>query len=120
MKKIAIALAIIIPLSGCTSLASFTANVATELSSSTPTQVKTLADAERVATLATKAATIAVDTGKFSRAQLLQLQKLNDGLHVALVDLNAANKEGNSLVYAGFNAALDAFNAYATSQGIAH
>lgn len=115
-----LALTVLIATGGCTSIASGISTLATELSSSTPTQVRTLADAERVATLVTKAATVAVNTGKLTRAQLTQLDKLNEGVHAALSDLHQTQKEGGSLAYGAFNAALAAFNAYTTQQGIAH
>lgn len=115
-----IALSAAIGLGGCASIASGLSTIATNISSSTPTQVRTLAEAERVATLVTKAATVAVNTGTLSRAQLMELDKLNEGVHAALSDLNQTQKEGGSLAYGAFNAALDAFNAYTTQQGIAH
>ena len=71
-------------------------------------------------TLATKAADLYVTTGHPSRAVLIQIKSLSDGLHAALVTLERANADGKSLTFASFNAALQAFNAYATSAGIKH
>lgn len=120
MKRFLLVCALIVPLAGCASLAQSVSGIATSLSSSTPSQVTTLAEANQAATLVTKAVDIAVQTGKLDRGTLLELQVLNNDLHTALTSLNASNKEGNSLVYAAFNAALTAFNAYATKEGIAH
>ena len=121
MKQIkALFIAATLALGGCATIASGLATVATEISSSTPTQVRTLADAERVATLVTRAVTIAVNTGQLSKAQLVQIRTLSNGVYAALSDLHQTQREGGSLAYGAFNAALDAFNAYATKQGIAH
>lgn len=120
MKKLLLACALIIPLAGCASLAQTASGIATSLSSATPNQVTTLAEANQAATLVTKAVDVAVQTGKLDRGTLVELQTLNNSLHTALVNINSSNAEGNSLVYAAFNAALTAFNSYATQEGIAH
>jgi len=110
----AAALALATPLAGCATVA----NIATELSSSTPAQVTTLAEALQAATLVTNAVDIYVNTANPSRAVLLQLQALNNGLHTALVNLQAANAANQSLLMASFNEALGAFRSYATSRGV--
>lgn len=121
MKKLAIALlAVSLSLGGCTSLASGVSSLATELSSSTPSQVSTLAAAEQAATLITKSADLYVNTGSPNRAVLLEILNLSDALHTALGALEVANSAGNSLDYAAFNAALLAYQSYATNEGISH
>lgn len=96
-------------------LASTAASVAQNLSTATPTQVTTLAEAEQAATLVTQAADTYVTTANPSRAKLLQIKALSDAVHVALGNLEAANAAGNSLVFASFNSALQAFNSYAAA-----
>lgn len=124
MKKILIcAVLLCTPLltGGCTSIASGVASIATNLSSSTPSQVTTLADAVQAADTITKLADTYVTSGvTISKAQLLQMQALSNGVHTALVALEAANSAGQSLDYAAFNAALAAYNSYATTAGIQH
>ena len=107
-------------MSGCVGLASFATNVATSLSSSTPSQVTTLAEAEQAATLVTKAADVAVNTGKLNTGTLKEINALSDAVHAAIDDLEAANANGKSLNYAAFNAALKAYNAFMTSSAIPH
>jgi len=120
MRKIALALVLIIPLAGCTSVASFVASTAATMSSTTPTEVKTLAEAEQAATLVTRAVQLYVENGNPSRATLLEIKALSDGVHAAILELDAAQRTKKSLVFDSFNAALAAFNAYATAQGIKH
>lgn len=122
MKKLLVAGALSLALlaGGCASIAQGLGSIATELGSSTPTQVNTYADALNAAKLVTDAVDLYVNSANPNRATLLQLQKLNDGVHAALNSIGAANREGGSLVYGSFNAALAAFNAYATTQGVSH
>ena len=82
------------------------------------TDAKTLATALNLATGATKAVDLAVKNVDMSVATLQQLRVLNDGVHAALVSLQADQQAGRPLVFAGFNAAMDAFYAYANDQGI--
>ena len=117
---LAVALSAALIASGCTTLASAVSTVAQNVSSSTPTQVTTFADATAAADLVTRAVDVYVNTGNPSRATLLEIQALSNSVHAAFLDLQAANDKGQSLVFASFNASLSAFNAYATSQGIAH
>lgn len=121
MKRhlIAIGLALSLGLGGCAGFAQFVATTATDMSSSTPREVTTYAQATQAATLVTKAATLAVQVGKFDRATLVQLNALNEGVHAAWLSLKADNASGKSLTFGAFNAALDAFRAYATAKGVA-
>lgn len=105
---------------GCTTLAQWTAGAAQSLSSSTPTQVSTYADAVLAADGVTKLADTAVNTGKLSRPVLVEIGVLSDGVHNAFVAIKAANDAGQSLDFAALNAALAAWVSYTTSQGIAH
>ena len=111
-------IALSLALGGCTSTAEFFSNAATELSSSTPSQVTTLADAVSAATIVTNAADVAVQTGKLDRGTLIEIQALNEALHTALTVLETANSKGESLDYAAFNAALQAWDSYAVAKGI--
>lgn len=113
-------IAAMIGLSGCTTVASGVANIAATVAGSTPQQATTLSQAVQTATLVTKAADLAVNTGKLSHATLLELNSLSDGVHAALTNLEAANSAGQSLNFASFNAALSAWNAYTTANGISH
>lgn len=106
--------------SGCASVAQLGANIAQSVSSSTPSQVTTLAEAEQAATLVTNATDLYVNTAHPSSGVLMEIKSLSDGLHAALVTLEQANAAGKSLTFSSFNAALQAFNAYTTSQGIPH
>jgi len=116
MKILALILAASLAIcsTGCSSVAS----IATQLSSATPTQVSTLADAEIAATAIRQAVDIYVKNGAPSQATLLELQTLNNGLQNALIALRAANAANQSLLIAGFNEALDAFISYSTTKGV--
>lgn len=122
MKRalIALTLAAALGLGGCANLAAGLANVATSLSSSTPSQVTSLAEAQQAATLVTKGADAAVTSGKLNRATLLEINALSDGIHAAMGDLEAANAAGKSIDFAAFNAALSAYNSYMTANAISH
>ena len=113
-------LAVGLSLGGCTTVASEISTIATNLSSSSSSDVTTLSDAILAATVVTKATDVAVQTGKLDKGTLTQIKALNNGLHAALTDLENANAQGKSLSFAAFNAALDAWNAYATVKGIDH
>jgi hypothetical protein len=121
MKRLAVVvLALSLGLGGCTTLAAWVGDIAQFFSSSTPSQVSTLAAAVQADTLIATSIDTYVKTGVPSRAILLELQAIQKSLEAALSDLEAANTAGQSLDYAAFNAALAAFNSYATSQGISH
>jgi len=96
-----------------------TAAIVTQLTTQTPAQVTTLAEAEQAATLVTKAADLYVTSGAATPAQLAEIGKLSDAVHVALTALEADQTAGKSLVFDGFNAALAAFNAWQSSTGAA-
>lgn len=106
---------------GCSTLASVAAgvsNAAGKIAGPVQGQAKTLGDALQLADLATKATQVAVDTLPLRRAQLVQLNALNDSLHSALVSLEQANASGQALSFASFNAALSAWNTYAGQIGV--
>lgn len=107
-------------LGACAGTAQLVSNVATSLSTATPKQAATLAEALQVATLTTQAVDLYVTTASPSRATLVELQTLNEAVHTALVNLQAANAAGQSLAFAAFNEALSAFSAYATAKGVVH
>lgn len=111
---LAAALGIAVPLGACQTLT----QVATSFSTSTPKQVNTLAEALQAATLATLAVDAYVNATNPNRATLLELQTLNNSLHTALTNLQAANATGQSLAMASFNEALAAFRSYAANRGV--
>lgn len=121
MQKTLAALLLCVPLlGGCTTVAQFAAGAATSLSSSTPAEVRTYAEATQAATLATNAVDVAINVHKFDKATLTELSALNDGVHAAWLFLKADNDAGHSLVFGSFQAAFDAFSAYATAKGVSH
>lgn len=120
MKRLALAVALSLSLTGCVSLASGIANIAASVTSSTPSQVTTLSEAIQTATLATRAADVAVNTGKLSHATIIEINSLSDAIHAALGDLETANSQGKSLTFSSFNAALSAWNAYTTANAVPH
>lgn len=115
---IAVAILTIMPLTACQSVTKGAVNVAASLSGPTPTQARTLGQAEQAATLVTRAVDAAVNTGKLSRATLLKINSLSDAVHAALGDLQAANANNQSLNFAAFNAALDAWNTYTAANAL--
>jgi len=123
MKRFSIPILVLglgLGLSSCTTLAQWVGDITQFFSSSTPSQVSTLADAVAADTLVTMAIDVYVNTGTPNKATLQELQKINDTLLVALRQLEAASAAGQNLDYAAFNAALATFNSFATSQGIKH
>lgn len=116
--KLAIPLFAILSLTGCATVASDVASAATSLSSSTPSQVATLADADLAADTIVKLTKTAVDSGTLDAGELTEIQALRAGVRAALDTLNAANAKGQSLDFSAINAALDAYKAYATLKGI--
>lgn len=118
MKKVILALYLSVALTGCTTVAQLAGNVAVNMSSTASSDVTTLAEAEQAATLLTKAADFYVQNGNPDKAALLEIQQLSNSVHAALVSLEATNAKGGSLLFGSFNAAISAFNAYATVQGI--
>ncbi len=118
MKSVFLIVALALSLAGCTSMASGVATVATSMSTSTPAQVNTFADATAAATLATRTVDLAVTSLKLDKATLKELQTLNEAVHAAWLPLKDAVDKGQSPSFAAFNAALAAYQSYRTSQGI--
>lgn len=94
------------------SAGSAAATIAESTSTTIPNQATTLGQALQAATLVTKATDTYVTTANPSAAQLRQIKALSAGVHAALVHLEQENAAGHSLIFASFNAALQAFNAY--------
>lgn len=107
-------------LAGCANVAQVAANVAQATSTATPNQVTTLGDAVAVADGLTNATDVYATSGHPSRAVANQLSALSDGLHAAVKAWEGADAAHQSLAMASFNAALQAYNAYATSAGVKH
>lgn len=114
----AFAITAALALGGCATLTSTVAQLADHAASASPHQAATLAEALQAATLITRAVDLYVNVGNPDRATLVELKALNDAVHAALTDLEAADARGGSLTFGTFNAALDAFNAYATAKGV--
>lgn len=117
MRKSALFLTAIalLPLTGCKTIESDAASVAQNLSTATPTQVTTLAEAEQAVTLADTAADIYVKTGKATATQLTEIKALATGVHSSLLALESANASGKSLAFSSFNAALQGYDAYTSA-----
>ncbi len=112
-RHLAIALiALALPLGACQNLTEGVVSLVATAKGPLPQQAKTLAEAEQLATVATDLTKTVVDTGKLSRAQLVQVSSYNDGVHSAVLSLEDANSKGQSLSFAAFNAALAAWNSY--------
>jgi hypothetical protein len=121
LRRVLIATALAVSfttMAGCAQMAAGVSGVAGAIAGPTPTQAHDLGTAQQSATLATQIVDTAVRTGKVPRAVLLELNALSDGLHAAVDDLEVANAAHQSLDFAAFNAALDAFNAYKTANAI--
>lgn len=84
-----------------------------------PTDAKTLANVLQLATAATKAVDIAVNTHTLDSGTLVQLKVLNDNVHREVVRLEQDQANHVPLIFSAFNAAMDAFTAYANTKGIA-
>lgn len=119
-SKLILATLLAVSLGGCTSTAQLVASTATSLSSSTPNQASTLAEATLAADTLVKLTKVAVDTNTLDAGELTQLQALRAGVRSALDALYKANQANQSLSFAAFNAAIDAYNAYTTVKGITH
>jgi len=117
-KFLAIPVAAFLALSGCSTLAQVAAGTATSLSSETPSQVTTLAEADLAADTIVKLTITAVDTGKLDKGELTEIQALRAGVRAALDALHAANAKSQSLDFAAFNASIQAYQAYTTMKGI--
>lgn len=105
-------------MTGCADLASFTTRAVTSVSSATPGQTTTLEQAITAADLVTRLTKTAVDTNRLDRGTLVELQALRAGVRAALDTLIAADQAGNAVDLATFNAALQAWRAYAVQKGI--
>lgn len=108
-------------LPACTQLgiAQSGASVATSLSTITPSQVKIFKDAVLASDLVVRLTIVAVDTNKLDAGTLTELQALRGGVRTALDALQTQQLAGHSLAFGAFNAAVDAYNAYAAAKGIA-
>lgn len=106
-------------LGGCAQTLS---SLAVSLTSASPTQAKSVAEAEQVTTLAEQALDLYVQNGNPSQPVLAELKILVPALHNALKQVEAANMAGNSAsaaaALAAFNQALAALNSYKTNQGV--
>lgn len=107
-------------LGACTTTAQVAGNIGQSLSTATPQQARTLAEAFQAATLVTNTVDAYIQLGNPNRATLEELQVLNERVHSILANLQAANSAGQSLTFAVFNEALNAFSAYSTAKGINH
>lgn len=110
MKKLSLIALACLPLTAC---ATETAGPATSIAApSKPHQADTLAKAIQSATLVTRAVDIYVNSPAATPDKLREIKRLSDAVHAALVSLEQDHAAGRSLVFAGFNASILAFNAY--------
>jgi protein involved in sex pheromone biosynthesis len=107
-------------LGGCSTTAQWTATAAQKLSSSTPTQATTLADANIISTGVHKSITQFSNSGYATAAQLHSMNDFNERLNTAMNDLNAANAANQSIYIAALNEVLKQWFSYATAEGISH
>lgn len=118
MLIVGVTLALALTAAGCADFAQGVSGIAQDLSTSTPAQVTTYAEATAAADLGTRTVDLVVLTGKLDTDTLSELSKLNDDVHSAWLKIKAAKDAGQSLTFAAFNAALSAYTSYRTSQGI--
>jgi hypothetical protein len=107
MRKIilALSLASAMPLAAC-------ANLNTQLTQQTPTQVTTLGGAIQTSTLVNQIADTWVKVAKPSKDQLLQTSALSTAVRSEMHKLEDAQARGDSLVFTAFNQALAALQKY--------
>jgi hypothetical protein len=117
------AVAALIMLGGCTTVASGLASIAVSTSSATPSQVKTVDEAVKATAVAERGLDTIVNTGVIPKPVLQQLKIAVQAVHNTLAAVETANASGNSAVLAAamgaFNEALAAYNSYKTLKGIA-
>lgn len=124
MKSILLPAALVLALTGggCTTVASTVAAVTTSLSTASPTQAKTVAEAAQATKIIEDGLDAYVTTGHPSKAILDELNVLVPALHSTLVAAENAQSNGNSAAIAAglaaFNEALAAVQGYETKQGV--
>lgn len=125
MRRIlSLALICAVTLAGCGTIGSAISSAVVSTTTSTPSQVKTVAEAIQAAALVEKSLDLYVQSGAASQPVLQELKVLVPAVHNALVQAENADKNGNSAgVAAGialFNEALGAVNSYETLKGVTH
>ena len=111
----ALAAALMLPLYAC---GTTPVDIVQNLTTSTPVQVTTYADATAAADLVTRTADLAVATGKLPSSVLDAIGSYSDKVHSEWLKLKAAKDAGQSLAFQAFQDALSAFESYRTAQGI--
>lgn len=114
IRSVVLASGLLLVAPGCTTLTGMFGG----LTSPSTTQARTLAEALQGAKIATDTVDFAVRNHPMSQATYQQMNKLNEAVHTALEDLYKANAAGQSLSFAAFNVAYDAFVAYSAQNGI--
>lgn len=114
MMRLLFATLIFIQLNACSAI--------TSLTTATPQQAATVAEATQLLTVAEKGADLYVTTGNPSPAVVGQLRILVPAVHNTLKAAQAANANGNSAgvatALAAFNEALAALQTYESAKGI--
>lgn len=118
MRLTPLIIALALTTGGCATVAKDVVNTVQALSSASPTQASTLADAQLAYKVAATAVDVYVTTGQPNRAVLTELLNLNEGVHNALLALEKANTNNQSILIAAFNEAYKAFTSYGVSVGV--
>jgi hypothetical protein len=102
------------PLAGCTTISGALGSLTT----AQPTDINTLGKAYLAATLVNTGSDTAITTFHLTKDATDHLVALARGVHTALGDLQKAYDAKQSLNFAAFQAALDAYKTYAASLGV--
>lgn len=109
-------------LGGCTTVASGASDFITSMTTASPTQAKTVAEAAQATKLVEDGLDLYVTTGHPSLAVLNELNILVPALHNTLLASEQAQASGNSAAIAAglaaFNEALAAVQAYEVKTGV--
>lgn len=123
-RLLPLALACAMALGGCSTVGQALSGLVVSVTSATPSQAKTVAEATQAATLVEQSLDLYVKNGHPSPAVLQELQVLVPAVHNTLVRAQQANASGNSALtaaaLAAFNEATSAANSYETLQGVPH
>jgi hypothetical protein len=113
------AVALAIPMSGCTTGAGqWAGNVLQSLTSSSTTQVSTLGDGEILVKGINQVSSQLAKSGKLDTVQLHNMETIIDAINADMDKLEAANAAGQSLTFAALNAALADWVKFKNGNGV--